>query len=181
MTDTAASKRIPELVAVLFRAGRVVPAGKLAEHFNCKPHELALAADEANAALNSLGLQISFVAGGYRLTTHAEAYHGVREFFTEIRESALTQQALEVLAIVAYRQPVTRVEVEEIRQVNSESPLHSLLQRRLIKVKGRGEQAGRPFLYVTTGRFLEVFGMASLEDLPKIDLTAAIPVYHPGV
>jgi segregation and condensation protein B len=179
--DDPLSNRLDELVAILFRAGRVVPAEKLTRHFGRQAHELAVAAEEANRMLQPLGLQISFVASGYRLATRPEVYHSLREFFTELRESGLTPQAMEVLAIVAYRQPVTRTEVEEVRQVNSESPLRSLLQRRLIKVKGRSNHPGRPFLYATTGRFLEVFGLASLEDLPKIDLDAPAPGARVGV
>lgn len=166
--QTESPGRLAELVAVLFRSGRVVAADKLAQHFGCRPDELTLAVDEANASLEPLGLHISFAAGGYRLTTKAEVYHAVRSFFTELRESGLTPQSMEVLAIIAYRQPVTRTEVEEIRQVNSESSIHSLLQRRLIKVRGRSDQPGRPFVYATTNHFLETFGLSSLDDLPAV-------------
>ena len=179
--DGARPNRLAEFVAILFRAGRVVPADKLVGHFGCKAHELAVTAEEANQTLERLGLQASFVAGGYHLTTRPEVYHALREFFTELRESGLTPQAMEVLAIVAYRQPVTRASVEEVRQVNSESPLRSLLQLRLIKVKGRSDLPGRPFLYVTTGRFLELFGLSTLEDLPKIDLDARAPGERVGI
>lgn len=165
-TETAG--RLAELVAVLFRAGRVVAADKLAQHFSWRPEELSLAVDEANRRLEPLGLLISFAAGGYRLTTMPEVYHTVRSFFTELRESGLTPQSMEVLAIIAYRQPVTRTDVEEIRQVNSESSIRSLLQRRLIKVRGRSNQPGRPFVYVTTNHFLETFGLSSLDDLPAM-------------
>jgi segregation and condensation protein B len=168
--ESTAPNHLSELVAILFRAGRVVPAEKLAAHFAVAAHELSLLADEANATLAPLGLQITFAAGGYRLTTSADSYDAVRSFFTEMRDSGLSAQALEVLAIIAYRQPVTRTDVEQVRQVNSESPLHSLLQRRLIKVKGRSDLPGRPFVYATTDRFLEVFGLGSLEDLPKVEL-----------
>ncbi|MCD6282195.1 SMC-Scp complex subunit ScpB [bacterium] len=179
--DDTTSNRLAEFVAILFRAGRVVPLDKLVEHFGCKAHELAVMAEETNRHLEPLGLQAGFVAGGYRLTTRPEVYHALREFFTELRESGISPQAMEVLAIVAYRQPVTRASVEEIRQVNSESPLRSLLQRRLIKVKGRSDLPGRPFLYVTTGRFLEVFGLSGLDDLPKIALDEPAPGERVGI
>jgi segregation and condensation protein B len=168
--ETPQPSKQSQLVAILFRAGRVVPAEKLAEHLSLAPHELSLLAEETGAQLAQLGLQITFAAGGYRLTTDADSYDAVRAFFTEMRDSGLSSQALEVLALVAYRQPVTRTDIEQVRQVNSESSLHSLLQRRLIKVKGRSDLPGRPFVYVTTDHFLEVFGLGSLDDLPKVDL-----------
>ncbi len=168
--ETPQPSKQSQLVAILFRAGRVVLAEKLAEHLSLAPHELSLLAEETSAQLAPFGLQITFAAGGYRLTTGADSYDAVREFFTEMRDSGLSSQALEVLALVAYRQPVTRTDIEQVRQVNSESTLHSLLQRRLVKVKGRSDLPGRPFEYVTTDRFLEVFGLGSLDDLPKVDL-----------
>jgi segregation and condensation protein B len=174
-TPADTTSRLAELVAVLFRSGRVVAADKLAQHFGWRPDELSLAVDEANAKLEPVGLSVSFAAGGYRLTTKAEVYHAVRSFYTELRESGLTPQSMEVLAIIAYRQPVTRTEVEEIRQVNSESSIRSLLQRRLIKVRGRSDQPGRPFVYVTTNHFLETFGLSSLDDLPAVSFEPMPP------
>lgn len=159
-----------EVAAILFRAGRVVPAEQLAEHFGVSTTTLSRAIEEIRGTLNPLGLEITYAAGGYKLVTHPLVYHSLRAFFTEVREAGLSPQALEVLAIIAYRQPVTRVQIESLRGVSSESTLHSLLARGLIKIKARADLPGRPFLYATTSRFLETFGLASLDDLPKKDL-----------
>jgi len=159
-----------ELAAILFRAARVVPVEELTEHFGVTAEVLGALVEELRRKLNPLGLEIAYVAGGYKLVTHPRVYHSLRSFFSEVRESGLTPQALEVLAIIAYRQPITRARIEGLRGVGSESTLHSLLARGLIKIRGRVNLPGRPFLYATTSRFLETFSLASLEDLPKRDL-----------
>jgi len=161
-----------EVTAILLRAGRVVPAEQLAQHFRVDAATLASTIEGLRKQLNPLGLEITYVAGGYKLVTHPSVYHSLRTFFTEVRESGLSPQSLEVLALIAYRQPVTRAEIEQVRGVGSESSLHSLLSRGLIKIRGRANLPGRPFLYATTDRFLETFGLASLDDLPKKDLGA---------
>jgi len=159
-----------ELAAILFRAGRVVPAETLAEHFGITDEALSRVVEGIRQKLNPLGLEIAYAAGGYKLVTHPRVYHSLRTFFTEVRESGLSPQALEVLAIIAYRQPITRTQIEHLRGVGCESTLHSLLARGLIKIRGRANLPGRPFLYATTSRFLETFGLASLDDLPKKEL-----------
>lgn len=111
--------------------------------------------------------RIESVAGGYRAVAlaafapHLAALHGVRESLS------LSKAAVETLAIVAYRQPVTRAALESIRGVNCGEVLRSLLERRLVDISGRAEEPGRPMLYATTKRFLETFGLASLKDLPS--------------
>jgi segregation and condensation protein B len=113
--------------------------------------------------------QIFEIAGGFQLLTRPE-YAAVLERFDTVPQSAkLSVPALEVLAIVAYRQPLGRAEVEEIRGVQSSAVLRTLLDRELIETVGRSEGLGRPMLYGTTRKFLEHFGFRSLEDLPRPD------------
>ena len=113
------------------------------------------------------GLRVAEVAGGYRLTTLPEhAPYFERLAYTPGRQS-LSQAALETLAIIAYRQPITRVEIEEIRGVKSERALQSLVNKDLIEEVGRAEAIGRPILYGTTKSFLDYFGLPSLTELPE--------------
>ncbi len=113
------------------------------------------------------GIQVSLVAGAYRLTTNpAHAAYFERMAYSPTR-SSLSQAALETLSIVAYRQPITRIDIEEIRGVKSERPLHSLVAKDLIEEVGRAEAIGRPILYGTTKSFLEYFGLAGIDALPE--------------
>lgn len=111
--------------------------------------------------------QISEVAGGYQLLTRPE-FESILERYETVPQSArVSVPALEVLAIVAYRQPIGRIEIEEIRGVQSAAVLRTLQDRALIEPVGRGDGLGRPLLYGTTPRFLEHFGFSSLDDLPR--------------
>ena len=113
------------------------------------------------------GIQVSLVAGAYRLTTNpAHAAYFERMAYSPTR-SSLSQAALETLSIVAYRQPITRIDIEEIRGVKSERPLHSLVAKDLIEEVGRAEAIGRPILYGTTKSFLDYFGLAGIDALPE--------------
>ena len=115
------------------------------------------------------GLQLVEVAGGYQIVTRPELSEWVRRLFHEHSSQRLSVQALETLAVVAYRQPVTGPEIMEIRGVNTSGVLGTLLERRLIKVVGRKPVVGRPFLYATTREFLDRFGLKDLADLPKVE------------
>jgi len=115
------------------------------------------------------GLQLVEVAGGYQIVTRPELNEWVRRLFHEHSSQRLSVQALETLAVVAYRQPVTGPEITEIRGVNTSGVLGTLLERRLIKVVGRKAVVGRPFLYATTREFLDRFGLKELGDLPKVE------------
>lgn len=111
---------------------------------------------------------IKKVAGGYQLVTRAEYEHYVKGLFTKSGKLRLSQAALETLAIVSYRQPVTRNEVEAIRGVNSDSSLRTLLDRKLLEIRGREDGPGRALLYRTSTEFLQYFGLDSVKDLPKL-------------
>jgi segregation and condensation protein B len=107
------------------------------------------------------------VAGGYQLRTRPEYASYLRLLHRE-RPLRLSRAALETLAVVAYRQPVTRAEVEAVRGVEADAVIRSLLERQLVRVAGHREVPGRPMLYATTKRFLEVFGLGELDDLPTL-------------
>lgn len=112
------------------------------------------------------GVRVSEVAGGFRLTTVVEHAPYFEKLAYSPSRSSLSQAALETLSIVAYRQPITRVEIEEIRGVKCERPLHSLVNKDLIEEVGRADALGRPILYGTTKSFLDYFGLAGLNQLP---------------
>jgi segregation and condensation protein B len=116
------------------------------------------------------GLQIIQIAGSYQLATHQEHAPYFEKLAYSPSRASLSQAALETLAIVAYRQPITRVEIEEIRGVKSERAIHTLVNKDLIEEKGRGEAVGRPILYGTTKSFLDYFGLAVIQDLPEPSL-----------
>ena len=116
------------------------------------------------------GLQLVEVAGGYQIVTRPELHECVRKLFHERTTQKLSVQALETLAVIAYKQPVTAAEVAEIRGVTSSGGvLQTLVERRLIKTVGRKQVVGRPFMYATTREFLERFGLSDLGDLPKVE------------
>jgi segregation and condensation protein B len=115
------------------------------------------------------GLQFVEVAGGYQIVTRPELHEWVRRLFHERRSQKLSVQALETLAVVAYKQPITAPEIAEIRGVNATGVLATLLERHLVKIAGRKQVVGRPFLYATTREFLIRFGLRDLSDLPKME------------
>ena len=133
--------------------------------------------EDVSAALNALmseyasrpGLQMVQVAGGYQIVTRPELREWVRRLFHERSTQKLTAPGLESLAVIAYRQPITALEITEIRGVNTSGVLTTLLERHLIKIVGRKNVVGRPFLYATTKEFLIRFGLKDLGDLPRIE------------
>jgi segregation and condensation protein B len=120
-------------------------------------------------------LAIVEVGGGYRMVTRPEVAPWLVRLARARTRVRLSRPALETLAIIAYRQPVSRPEVDAVRGVNSEGVLDSLLERRLVRIAGRKEAPGRPFLYETTREFLVAFGLRDLGDLPKVDGELVIP------
>ena len=114
------------------------------------------------------GLQMAQVAGGFQICTRPEFHEWVRRLFHEHSKQRLSVQALETLAVIAYKQPITGPEIAEIRGVNTSAVVGTLLERQLVKVVGRKPVVGRPFLYATTREFLNRFGLSDLSDLPKV-------------
>ena len=115
------------------------------------------------------GLQMVQVAGGYQICTRPEFHEWVRRLFHQHSKQRLSVQALETLAVIAYKQPITGPEIAEIRGVNTSAVVGTLLERQLVKVVGRRPVVGRPFLYATTREFLNRFGLSDLGDLPKVE------------
>lgn len=116
----------------------------------------------------SRGIQIVEIAGGYQFTTKPEHAPYYKRLVQAPSSTTLSQAALEVLAIVAYNQPISRIEIEDIRGVKSERPIRTLVAKSLIKEVGRADGPGRAILYGTTKEFLEQFGLSSLDELPPL-------------
>ena len=138
---------------------------------NDEPKEDVLAALKALQAdyVDRGGLHMAEVAGGFQITTRPEYHDWVRRLFHDRTSNKLSAASLESLSVIAYKQPVTAAEIGEIRSVNTSGVLSTLLERHLIKIVGRKNVIGRPFLYGTTKEFLIRFGLNDLNDLPKIE------------
>jgi len=169
VTASAEVKAVVE--ALIFASPEPMTPKMLFKLLAEEPREDVLAAIEALKAdyENRPGLQIVEVAGGYQIVTRPDLHEWVRRLFHERSTAKLTVQGLETLAVIAYKQPITALEITEIRGVNTSGVLSTLLERHLIKIVGRKNVVGRPFLYATTKEFLIRFGLKDLHDLPKIE------------
>jgi segregation and condensation protein B len=169
VTPSAEVKAVVE--ALIFASPEPVTPRMLHRLLAEEPKEDVTAAIEALKAdyENRPGLQMVEVAGGYQIVTRPQLHEWVRRLFHERSSQKLTVQGLETLAVIAYKQPVTALEIAEIRGVNTSGVLSTLLERHLIKIVGRKNVVGRPFLYATTKEFLIRFGLNDLRDLPKIE------------
>ena len=160
------------LEAALFASGRPIPADELAAlDAEASPAALAMALDEIRECYdtNGHGVELVELAGGWQILTRPEYTETIERAQLAARPQRLSAAALETLAIVAYRQPITRAGIEEIRGVGIGGMLKTLLERGLIDVVGRAEGLGRPLLYGTTPVFLEQFALRHLEELPRAD------------
>ena len=162
----------PIVEALIFASPEPITLKTLYKLLDAEPREDV---DAALAAVKSDydrpgGLQLVEVAGGYQIVTRPELHEWVRKLFHERTTQKLSVQALETLAVIAYKQPVTAPEIAEIRGVSSSGGvLATLVERHLIKTVGRKQVVGRPFMYATTREFLERFGLNDLGDLPKVE------------
>jgi segregation and condensation protein B len=163
-------ERTRALEAVLFVATEPLPTVVLSRllEVNLETGERLLAGLGASYEHRRSGLALREVAGGWRLSTHPAAAPVVERFVLSSKHSRLTKASLETLAIVAYKQPVTRHQINAIRGVNSDSVLRALADRGLVGEVGREEGPGRPVLYGTTPEFLERTGLKSVADLPSL-------------
>jgi len=157
--------------ALLFAADAPVKLDRLAELAQVSPETARAAIDGLNASYQETNraFRIQRVAQGFQLYTMPMYAEFVRRLYQHQYTHRLSRAALEVLAIVAYKQPVTRPEVEQLRGVDCSGPIVTLLERRLIACYGRAARPGNPFLYRTTPEFLRYFGLAGLEDLPRME------------
>jgi segregation and condensation protein B len=159
--------------SLLFIAGEPVAVGQLAAVLELSEQAVGAAIDELARVCTERGVRLQRHGDHVQLVSAPEAAAVIRRFLGLQSAARLSIAALEVLAIIAYRQPVTRAQVEAIRGVDSSSIIRSLLARELIVEAGRLESVGRPILYATTATFLQQFGLGSLKDLPMTDALEA--------
>jgi segregation and condensation protein B len=165
------------LTALLFLHADPIPLDKLARWLGLDEPQLGSELERAVRALKPTGLEIKYLEGGVALATAVDLDAPLREV-TEIARTepeSLSHAAWETLAVVAYKQPLTRMEVEAHRQAGSERSLARLQERGLIEEVGRKETPGRPILYGTTAYFLRQFGLSRIEDLPPMSNTPGDP------
>jgi segregation and condensation protein B len=157
--------------ALIFASPEPLTLKALGKLLDTEPKEEIVAAVDAlkHDYDRPAGLQLVEVAGGYQIVTRPELHEWVRRLFHERTSSKLSVAALETLAVIAYRQPVTAPEIAEIRGVNTAGVLGTLVDRKLVKIVGRKAVVGRPFMYGTTRDFLERFGLNDINDLPKVE------------
>jgi segregation and condensation protein B len=166
--DEAHLKSILE--SLLFAAGEPVSLARLAAVFDDIPRatvQKAIAAMAAEYGAANRGIVIEEVAGGFQMRTPKDYAAYVRKLLAT-RPPRLSRPLMETVAIIAYRQPITRPEIEQLRGVDTGGVLETLLERRMIKIAGRKEAPGRPMVYATTDEFLEIFGLKDLESLPDL-------------
>jgi segregation and condensation protein B len=157
--------------ALIFASPEPVTLKALVKLLDTEPKEDIVAAIDALRLEYDQpgGLQMVEVAGGYQIVTRPELHEWVRRLFHERTTQKLSVAALETLAVVAYKQPITAPEIADIRGVNTAGVLGTLVERKLIRIAGRKPVVGRPFLYGTTREFLTRFGLNDLSDLPKVE------------
>ncbi|MFQ5436701.1 MAG: SMC-Scp complex subunit ScpB [Anaerolineae bacterium] len=156
------------LESILFVASGPVNTGRLAKALEITPAAVARLLDALEQDCRQRGIRLQWSGNAVQLTTHPAASSVVERFLGLEVTTRLSPAALEVLAIIAYMQPITRPQVDEIRGVNSDTSLRTLLATGLIEEVGRKETPGRPILYATTPEFLQHFGLSTLELLPPL-------------
>jgi len=156
---------------VLLAADQPINAGELCKVFldGTDKDQLQSILDELKEEYSSRNLQVTEVADGYQLCTRHEYNDYIRKFLKLDRSTRLSQPSLDTLSIIAYKQPLTRQEVDEIRGVDSSGVIKTLLEKKVIGPAGRKKVPGRPIMYRTTQKFLEYFGLKDLSDLPTLE------------
>jgi segregation and condensation protein B len=167
--DEATAKGVME--ALLFSAGRPLSVSDLRrvlKGYTAERIEALLAALKADYERENRSFRLKEIANGYEISTEPKFAPWIMKLELQKRARQASQSALETLAILAYKQPVTRAEIEDLRGVNSSGVLAALLEKGFIRIAGRKEVPGRPLLYGTTDKFLEYFGLKSLAELPNL-------------
>jgi len=162
---------VPIVEALLFSSDEPVKSSKIREIItDLSDKEVRKIVELLNESYENTGraFRIHAIAGGYQIFTLSEFNIYVEKLFKNRHQSRLSLKALETLAIIAYQQPVTRNDIEEIRGVNSDGVIKTLLTRKLITIAGTAKAPGVPYLYKTTDKFLEYFGLKNLKELPKL-------------
>lgn len=168
------------LESLLLVADGPAPIAHFAAALDATPRSIEAALEELEAIYQSRGLRIQRDKAGIQLTTAPQAAEAVERFLGLESLQRLSRPAIETLAIIAYQQPVTRPQIEAIRGVNCDAVIKSLLTKGLIEEMGRTEGPGRPVLYGTTPVFLQHFGLASLKELPPLDIEALLAASRVG-
>ena len=174
MSEVVTPLLVGQLEAVLFASDAPLPTERIAEVLEISPLDARAALDALRVGCDEpgRGLSVVEVGGGWRLVTRPE-HGGVLMSLQRLRlKSRLSRAAVETLTIVAYRQPISRPEIEQLRGVQSDSVITHLLERRLVRIVGRKSTPGRPVLYGTTREFLEHFGLRDLDELPPFEVPA---------
>jgi segregation and condensation protein B len=162
-------KLSPQIEAILFAAGDPVNVDQLAEATQSSDKELETGLSELKADLASRGLRLTEHAGSYSLVTAPETTPAVERFLGAQARTELTKPALETLAIIAYKQPATKSQVEEVRGVASDQTIKNLLLRGLIVESGQAQEPGRPTLYSTSHKFLQLLGLTHVSELKSLE------------
>ena len=179
-TDSAGALQVDVglLEALLFSAHHPLTPGRLGEMLDLPstgPVRKAIQQLNKTYAESGRSFRIEQVAGGYQMLTLPQFGEHLQQMHQKEADSKLTKAALETLAIIAYKQPILRADIEGIRGVACGETIRSLMEKHLVKIAGRAEEPGRPILYGTTKRFLELFGLNSLKDLPQTESLAPPP------
>jgi len=171
------TEAVDVLEALLFASDSPLEAARIQEVLDLPAAAAQELVDALRRRLDEDGrpLQLIEAGGGFRLVTRPEMAPWLVKLARSKTRSRLSRPALETLAIIAYRQPVSRPEVDAVRGVNSEGVLDNLLDRRMVRIAGRKDSPGRPFLYETTRDFLVAFGLRDVSDLPKVEGELIVP------
>lgn len=173
--------KIPYAIeGILFAAGEPVKTAKLAAvlEIEIEAVEEAISLLKYDYDTNERGFMIIDIDDGYQICSRPEYYNYIQIILGDQRRQALSNAAMEALAIIAYKQPITRGQIEYIRGVNSDSAVNRLVERGLIEECGRLDAPGRPVLYRTTQGFLRCFGLSTPKDLPELDMSKLSPEYE---
>lgn len=167
-SETNRNKAIIE--ALLFASGEPLTIGAIAKATSLSEQNIKEIIRELTADYRdrNSGIVIAEIADGYEMATDPELAAWIRRMKNVHVSNKLSQPSIETLSIIAYKQPITKVEIDQLRGVNSDAAVKSLLDKRLIKIIGKKESPGRPFLYSTTNEFLQYFGLKNLTELPAI-------------
>jgi segregation and condensation protein B len=163
------AEQVNALQCLLFVAGEPLPVARLSVVLEVEDTDVPRLCARLNERLADQGLHAVQLAGGWALATRPQ-YADYVQRLVEPEPQRLSMQALETLAIIAYRQPITRPEIDALRGVNSGGVVASLMEKGLVRIRGRKDAPGKPFLLETTAQFLSAFGLGELTDLPQVDL-----------
>ncbi|MVX65809.1 segregation/condensation protein B [Clostridium chromiireducens] len=172
MDDIKKNSLKSAIEALLFASGEPLSLQELVNHLEEKDKFVEILIQEMieEYEVSSRGIKIICIKGNYQLVTKAENSDYIQKLLKKNKRQSLSQASIESLAIIAYKQPITRIDIDEIRGVKSDSAIQRLIEKELIKEVGRLEVPGRPILYGTTDEFLRQFELSDLKQLPSLDL-----------